>query len=169
MKRKQAFTLIELLVVVLIIGILAAIALPQYQVAVMKSRLATLMPLVRAVKDAQEVYYLANNKYATSFEELDLSIPGGQEQVDETDNFVYRDVTNNIRVRIETRKTEGILRSSSGEAILKYQIYYAHDAQYPNYQVCWGGKAFNGAIQACKSYGGSVRYDTDEYTSFNIN
>lgn len=45
---KKAFPLIELLVVVLIIGILAAIALPQYTKTVEKSRLATVIPLARS-------------------------------------------------------------------------------------------------------------------------
>jgi len=54
------FTLIELLVVVLIIGVLAAIALPQYQKAVLKSRLVKWTAVLDAFRKNIDMYHLAN-------------------------------------------------------------------------------------------------------------
>ena len=74
--KSSAFTLIELLVVVLIVGILSAIALPQYEKAVEKSRAMEGIVLARAVLDAQQRYYLANGTYSKDLNELDIQIPG---------------------------------------------------------------------------------------------
>ena len=72
---RSGFTLIELLVVVLIIGILAAVALPQYEKAVEKSRISALFPVAKAVETAQKAYFMANGSYSNDISSLDLSVP----------------------------------------------------------------------------------------------
>ncbi len=80
MERLGGFTLIELLVVVLIIGILSAVALPQYEKAVNKARIATVKPVLKSLSDAWDVFWLASGgNVSCSSEEcltlLDIEVP----------------------------------------------------------------------------------------------
>ncbi len=71
----KAFTLIELLVVVLIIGILSAIALPQYQKIIEKTKATQALSLLKTAYQAQQSYFLTNGIYATDFNTLAIDIP----------------------------------------------------------------------------------------------
>ena len=72
----KGFTLIELLVVILISGILAAVAVPQYKKAVEKSMVAQVLPLLKTLASAQQIYFLEHGEYANSFRDLLVDLPG---------------------------------------------------------------------------------------------
>ena len=83
---KDGFTLMELSVVVLMIGLLAAIALPQYVRAVEKSRYAETEELLQSLFNAQQRYYLTHNRYAEKFSDLDIEFPNidGENETEQT-------------------------------------------------------------------------------------
>ena len=101
-KNNKGFTLIELLVVVLIIGILAAIALPQYFKAVEKSKASEALSLFGSIVGAQQRYYLVNDHYAGKFGGIDLDFS------DKEGNAVTADATQfttkNFTISINTTK-----------------------------------------------------------------
>ena len=77
-QRKAAgFTLIELLIVVLIIGILAAIAIPKFQNSKGKAYASTLKADLRNLATAQEAYYYENSEYSPNVADLKLSVSPG--------------------------------------------------------------------------------------------
>jgi len=76
-KSSAGFSLIELMVVILIIGILAAVAWPQYMAAVRKAHYAKLLPMAKAISDALEYHYDINRNYNVTLEDLHISLPEG--------------------------------------------------------------------------------------------
>lgn len=64
-RNREGFTIIELLVVMMIIGIITAIALPQYTKQVDKAKKSRAMVEIKSMKNAMEIYYAENSVYPT--------------------------------------------------------------------------------------------------------
>jgi type IV pilus assembly protein PilA len=81
-RKNQGFTLIELLVVVIIIGILAAIALPSMLNQSNKAKEAGAKTALGAINRAQQAYQLETNTFAATFDGLKIGTPAIPEGYD---------------------------------------------------------------------------------------
>jgi len=98
MLKNKGFTLIELLVVVLIIGILASVAMPQYKKAVEKSRVSEAIMNMRLIMNAYDQRDLEDPKATTSFRDFSaVELSGGEwdNNTYKTKNFEYNIYPNN--------------------------------------------------------------------------
>lgn len=72
--KKGGFTLVELAVVVVIIGVLAAFAVPRFMSSVERSKAAESFNYLTAIQTAQERYHARNGEYAATINDLDAEI-----------------------------------------------------------------------------------------------
>ena len=75
--RRRGFTLIELLIVVVIIGVLAAIAVPKFQNTKGKANAASLRADLRNLATAEEAYFYDNSAYTSDLSALNLRVTSG--------------------------------------------------------------------------------------------
>lgn len=157
MQKNAGFTLIELLVVVLIIGILAAAALPQYEVAVRKSRAANILSLLRTIKDAEERHYLAAGSYTLDFDALDIQLPAS-----------CRVENNGANCTINGRKVSYILSSANfnhpnyymviareSDPFLQWQWQLDRAGVLPGKRICFPRDTDEQGKKLCVSMGGT--------------
>ncbi len=160
--RKQGFTLMEILATILIIGILAAIAVPEYQTAVANSRLSTVMGNVKTIADNLEVYHLSMDSYPTNgLTNLDIEISGCT-----LTNGVYSCTNGTVYafgISATDQPVGGFLGNKQGLAYIQY-LKEEPTITKRNQRECWADSSNELANRVCLNLEG-VRQGTNTWRS----
>ena len=157
--KTRAFTLIELLVVVLIIGILTAIAVPQYQKAVMKASLHKGISLVSSLYQAQQAYYLTNGDFATDIDDLDVSLPLDESCTKEQSSLNSRYSCDFGTIGFGDQMSNIQFKDPNNQMIYSYSFKDYAASKYTleaGKRYCYAKGTNNIALQICQDLGGEV-------------
>ena len=142
---RRGFTLIELLIVVLVVGILTSLALPQYQKAVKKAELSRYMTAVKALAQAEKVYFLARGEYTQELDQLTIGVSFTHCPKKKESFGQYYECSGNVRY--------GIFNDASNVQAGDANIRYAHVLKDSNNN----GVSFKAGDVACYSKGDFAR------------
>ena len=154
--NKKGFTLLELLVVVLIIGILAAVALPQYRVVVLKARTVKMWPIIEAIDKAEQAYHAVTGTWAQGdISVLDIDMPAGGTPSGE--NIRYPDgsycripqLGGGLSIKCYPTKNNGL-------NLERYFVPLEGEGLEGSRTLCWAKSTEPLYNKVCKSMGGKL-------------
>ena len=135
--NKKAFTLIELLVVVLIIGVLAAIALPQYTLAVEKARLTEALTNIKTIEEQIKLYDLEHPGTAARFSDIISVDLSGGEWIDTSNESTYLTKFFSYGIYIRSDRMEILVYRRNDDNY--YVLQVIGQKNNPAGHFCWTG------------------------------
>lgn len=128
--NRKGFTLIELLVVVLIIGILASVALPQYTKAVEKARATEAWSTLKSIMDAEKIKNMEEDTSQVTYNFPDLALTFlDKDGVSPTEDFLEG---KNFKYNLGGYMTTAVRRDYP-----IYTLMLRHDGK----RLCWDGSS----------------------------
>ena len=161
---RKGFTLIELLVVVLIIGILSAVALPKYQLAVERARLVSGFPMLRAIQEARQRYILANGESTNDLDNLDIAISYSK-KTDKGQYMSYNGIKNFQKCAVDIYSPTIVVMNFSHEYTIDYYGPLNKDG-VQGYCYSWQPNTLGEKI--CKTLGRKAGTSVENTNSYEI-
>lgn len=159
--RKSGFTLLELLVAILIIGVIAAIAIPQYNRAVNVARVKAFLPTIRALYEARQRCYAVRDKRCIDLDDGDINFDYTEKNCTDKNCFY-----SNGDYSITTNSTQDTIYYQYKNII--NINFYGKPTEYLGFHQTATCYQMNGKNDICSSLGGELIIPHPTYTGSNI-